>query len=99
MEIEVRPSGGPVVVDEPFEDLPEGGQLEEEDLDRVEARALGRKEQPPRRRRRADEPRPARRERAAGSRARSRELLPGPAAEGVGERFEVERRSHRQEEG
>ena len=98
MEVEVRTSCGAGVVDEPFDDLPECGQLQEEDLDYVQTRALGGKEQPSRRRRGADEPRPARGKGGACSRARNRELVPGPAAEGVGERFEVERRRHGQEE-
>ena len=98
MEVEVRSSRGPVVVDESFEDLSKGGQLQIEDLDGVEARALGRKEQASRRRWRTDDPRPARGEGAGRSRARNREILPGPAAESVGERFEIEGRRHGQKE-
>ncbi len=94
----MRPARGAGVVDDAFEDLSEGRELQEQDLHRVEPRALGRKEESAGRRRRSHEPRPARGERAAGLRARNPELLPGPAAEGVGERFEIERRGDGEQE-
>ena len=98
VKVEVRASGGPVIVDETVEDLAERSQLQEEDLDGIEAGALLREEDPSGRRRCPDEPRPARGELPARPCIPDREFLPGPAAERVGERFEVEGGRHRHEE-
>ena len=99
VEVEVRTPGGPVIIDETVEDLSERRQLQEEDLDGIEAGALLREEEPSRRGRRSDEPRPARRELPARPCAPDREFLPRPAAERIGERFEVEGGRHGHEKG
>src|SRR5512143_65391 len=99
VEVEVRAPGGPVIVEEAFENLAERGHLQEEDLDGIEAGALRGEEEPARRRRSLDEPRPAPGKRPARPAPADRELLPGPTAERVGERFEVEGCRDGHEEG
>jgi len=90
MEVEVRARGRPVPLDEGLDDLPEGRQLQEEDLDGVESVPFRREEKTARRRRLGGEGCPRNGHGGSADLASGPGLVEGPAAQRVRKAVEVE---------